>query len=580
MKKSIKQSTMVVILNALSIIAVIATIIALLNLQTLSEMTDQANLQRYELTFNANRFMDGSAYLTNEVRAFAASGDTAHYDNYWNEIYVYKNRDIGVARMKEIGITPEEQDKIDAMAALSNNLVPLESDSMDWRMEGRVEEAIEAVYGSEYEETIGQIRAIKEEFLAMLGTRSENHLNEVNEQYSQMERYALIFVIVVAALQIANVSLIIIKMIVPIKKLEREMEEIAKGNLSSTFSLTPNTSEIGMLTSSILTTKTNLKMYIGDIAEKLHSIADGNLDLDVEIDYEGDFSPIKTSLLTIIGSLNDTITRIITASQQVSIGSKQIADGAQVLSQGATEQASSVEELSTSIAEIAAKTKENATTAENTSVLSEAIMEDAEKGNRQMLEMITAVNEINEASKNISKIIKAIDDIAFQTNILALNAAVEAARAGQHGKGFAVVAEEVRNLASKSAEAAKNTGNMIQNSVEKTELGTRIAEATAVSLREIVAGINEASRLVAEIAKASDEQAIGITLINTNIDQVSQVVQQNSATAQESAAASEEMNGQADMLRQLISQFRLKDDGAMNSALPAAEKLHKRFLLS
>ena len=176
-----------------------------------------------------------------------------------------------------------------------------------------------------------------------------------------------------------------------------------------------------------------------------------------------------------------------------------------------------------------------------------------------MNEMISAVREINQAGQSISKVIKVIDDIAFQTNILALNAAVEAARAGQHGKGFAVVAEEVRNLAAKSAEAAKDTGGLISNSIEKAELGSRIAGDTAASLTEIVSGINESSQIVSEIAKSSEEQSIGISQINSSIDQVAEVTHQNSATAQESAAASQEMNGQSSLLDELISQFKLKN---------------------
>ena len=309
--------------------------------------------------------------------------------------------------------------------------------------------------------------------------------------------------------------------------------------------------------------------HVTSIASQLECISTGDLTVDVEVLSDAD--TLGSSLRRMRDSLNNMFTEINTSASQVSTGSKQVADGAQALAQGATEQAASIQELSSSIAEIAERTKANVATADKTSKLSGTIKDNAEKGSRQMDEMITAVKEINDASNSISKIIKTIDDIAFQTNILALNAAVEAARAGQHGKGFAVVAEEVRNLASKSAEAAKDTGHMIQNSMEKAELGSRIAGETAASLNEIVSGINESTQLIVEITKMSEEQSLGISHINTGIDQVAQVVQQNSATAQESAAASQEMSGQSDMLQQLIAQFRLKDgEGSFRGLPPSA----------
>jgi len=306
--------------------------------------------------------------------------------------------------------------------------------------------------------------------------------------------------------------------------------------------------------------------HVTNVAGHLETIASGDLTVDVHM-----LSPNDTmgkSLSQMVDNLNNMFGNIQSSTSQVSTGSKQVADGAQSLAQGATEQAASIQELSSSIADIANKTKENAEIAGRTSVLSETIKDNALKGSSQMDDMITAVKEINDASQSISKIIKTIDDIAFQTNILALNAAVEAARAGQHGKGFAVVAEEVRNLASKSAEAAKDTGDMIQNSMEKAEYGSNIAGETAESLKEIVSGISESSELIAEIARASEEQSLGISQINTGIDQVAQVVQQNSATAEESAAASEEMSSQSVILEELISQFRLKKENMPFSALP------------
>lgn len=298
--------------------------------------------------------------------------------------------------------------------------------------------------------------------------------------------------------------------------------------------------------------------HITDIAEDLKSVADGNLAIDTTTLSEND--TMGKSMAQMVNNLSNMFKEIKDTSSQVSLGSKQIAEGSQSLAECSTEQASSVEELSASITEISQKTKDNAATADKASKLSVTIKENAEKGNRQMNEMIAAVADINEASGSIFKIIKTIDDIAFQTNILALNAAVEAARAGKHGAGFAVVAEEVRNLASKSAEAAKDTGNMIQDSMSKAEMGSRIAQETADSLSEIVRGINESGNMIEEIARASDEQSVGIAQIELGIDQVTQIIQTNSATAEESAAASEEMNSQSVVLEELMKQFKIKEN--------------------
>ena len=316
--------------------------------------------------------------------------------------------------------------------------------------------------------------------------------------------------------------------------------------------------------------------HVTVIAGELSHIADGDLTIDIELLSEKD--TMGKSVKQVLDNLNSMFGEISDSTNKVSSSAGQVADGALSLAQGATEQAAAIQQLSSSIAEISEKTIANAGTADETSKLSEAIIQDAEIGSRKMDEMIMAVNEISEASRGISRIMKTIDDIAFQTNILALNAAVEAARAGQHGKGFAVVAEEVRNLASKSAEAARDTGDMIQNSMEKAELGSSIVEETAVSLRDIVHGISETSRLVTEIAKSSEEQSQGIMSINTDIDQVAKVIQQNSATAQQSAAASQEMSGQSTLLERMIAQFKLKERAVPVRALPS-ERAERRVRL-
>jgi len=302
----------------------------------------------------------------------------------------------------------------------------------------------------------------------------------------------------------------------------------------------------------------------------LARVAEG--DYTSRVNIRSDKDVINTAIALMLEETMNVLNQVASAGIQVSSGSKQIAEGAQQLASGSTQQAATVEELSTSMSVIADKTKDNAEMASKAASLAGAIKDNAEKGSNQMSEMVGAVKEINQAGQDISKVIKVINDIAFQTNILALNAAVEAARAGQHGKGFAVVAEEVRNLAAKSAEAARDTGGLISNTIEKAELGSRIANDTAASLDEIVSGINESTQIVTEIAVSSNEQYQSIKEINKGVEQVAQVVQQNSATAEESAAASAEMSGQSAVLEELITQFQLGDAGKFkgHQALPPA----------
>ena len=344
------------------------------------------------------------------------------------------------------------------------------------------------------------------------------------------------------------------------------MDSLAEGELNLTVEMPEadaDTKEAHAILSAIagklLESVASIRSYMAEVATVLAEVSAGNLRARVTSEFKGDFVQMKNSINSIASALNAVLSDINTAAEQVAAGTRQVSDGSQAISQGATEQASSIEELTASITAIAMQTRDNAVKANRASELSGSAKENAKRGSGQMETLQQAMKAINEASEDISKIIKVIDEIAFQTNILALNAAVEAARAGVHGKGFAVVAEEVRNLAGKSAQAANETTVLIEGSVKKTEAGTKIANQTATELKGIVEAVENAARLVGDIAAASNDQATAIAQVNRGIEQMSQVVQTNSATAEEAAAASEELSAQAQLLKEKVNRFTLSD---------------------
>ncbi|WP_216355474.1 methyl-accepting chemotaxis protein [Geothermobacter hydrogeniphilus] len=342
---------------------------------------------------------------------------------------------------------------------------------------------------------------------------------------------------------------------VPTRKLVEMIRKLENGHLDMRLNLQRN-DEIGEVARTMDAFADSIQ---NEMVANLKKLADGDLTFEVVPRDEKD--QFRTSLKKLADDLNGVLAKIHVAGEQIAAGSAQVSDASQSLSQGATESASSLEEITASLNEMTGQIKQNAENAGQANRLSDEAQNAAEKGNAQMQEMVNAMAEIAEAGQNISKIIKVIDEIAFQTNLLALNAAVEAARAGQHGKGFAVVAEEVRNLAGRSAKAARETAELIEGSVNLTEKGSGIANQTAEALGEIVQGITKVSDLVAEIAVASNEQAQGISQVNQGLTQIDQVTQQNTANAEQSAAASEELSSQAAQLRQMLSRFTLKNSG-------------------
>jgi methyl-accepting chemotaxis protein len=371
-----------------------------------------------------------------------------------------------------------------------------------------------------------------------------------------------IVAVVCLLLAIALGGYIVSSVVGPLGVLNRVTQELADGKLDTVIPI-QSKDEVGSLANSMRTLTTRLKdyiCYIDEVSELLEKIGGGDLVLEFKNTYEGEFSKIKTALTDMATMLNSTLTQINIAADQVANSSEQVSSGAQVLSQGATEQASSIQELSAAINEVSMQSNKTAENAEQAKLISIESSTTIHQGKEEMQQMIAAMEEISDTTSEIGKIMKAIDDIAFQTNILALNAAVEAARAGEAGKGFAVVANEVRNLAGLSAESARNTEALIQKSIKAVEKGKAIVYETAKSLDSVVESAEKSEKIVQLIANASEEQASSIAQINIGVEQIAAVVQSNSATAEESAAASEELSSLSYLLKNLIDKFHLKQD--------------------
>ena len=347
----------------------------------------------------------------------------------------------------------------------------------------------------------------------------------------------------------------------PLQKVVEVGEKLSVGDFDMNLSY-KSKDEIGKLMHSMGDVVSRIRSIIGDLSEKLNQLAQGNFNVEMNNAeyYSGAYRPLFDSIQNISTDLSGTMAEIQQSAVQVNSGAEQVSSGAQGLSQGATEQASSIEELSATMNDISAKIKETAETTREASRLSNMAGQSVMISNEKMREMSLAMEEITEKSQEISKIIKTIDDIAFQTNILSLNAAIEAARAGAAGKGFAVVADEVGNLAQKSAKAAQSTSSLIEETIEAVNKGVRISEETAESLTEVVTRAGKINDLIDIASSSSEEQARGVSQLSVGIDQISSVVQSNTATAEESAAASEELSGQANILSDLVGRFRLREE--------------------
>ena len=558
MKKSMNQSTLNLILNGISILTLLFMGVALFSNSHIRGLLNTANQERFDLTYNANRFMNGSAYLTDEVRAFASTGEQEHYDNYWKEVNELKNREIGVAALQEIGITDEEQDMINDMFALSNELVPLEEEAMNKVTAGDKESAVAYVYGEEYSSATDQINALKEQFLTALDTRTQERLDDLNFQAEFIRVCMVIALLLIAVLQLISMFVTNKRVLHPIVAVRDQMKEISNGNLSAEFSLEANTSEIGMLAASIHETKCELKKYIHDIDHILAQMAKGSMDVTIGDDYRGEFLPIQKAMRQIVDSLNNALSQISMTAERVSRESEHMASGAESLSNGTVRQASAVQQLSASIQEISGQVDRTSADADDAKHSSEEAARQLQLCSEKMTSLTDAMNDISKASNQIGGIIKTIEDISFQTNILALNAAVEAARAGEAGKGFAIVADEVQDLANKSSVSAQDIAELIENSMKLVQYGSSLTSETTDAITAVVSSAQKSTELVGRIAESAQYQSQSLKQLTQGMEQISEVVQSNASTAQQSAQSAKELNQQAEELKVSVHKFRLR----------------------
>lgn len=401
------------------------------------------------------------------------------------------------------------------------------------------------------------------------GYTAASQISQAADQEAYLSSYGLFTAVefIIMAVVTGGISIYMTRAIrVALGELTKAADALAKGEIDIKLEKSGN-DEFAELIDDFQKVIDNTRSQ----AQIIQELAAGNMTVEVYPKSESDV--MGHALKRFIKTNHHGISSVKESAYQVSTSSSQVASASEALAQGSTEQASAIEQITASIDDIAERTRQNASQANTAAELMAKTIAEVKKGNAEMQDMVVAMQEINKASEGISKIIKVIDDIAFQTNILALNAAVEAARAGEAGKGFAVVAEEVRNLAAKSSSAAAETAEMIEDSIQKVEAGSRIANETAQALGEITAVVTQGEAIITDIAEASNYQATAIAQVDQAIEQVSQVVQTNSATSEECAAASMELSNQAGKVKELLSIYKLHS----NSSMSMEDSMERRY---
>ncbi len=508
-------------------------------------------------TVALNQYRTASKTLTYNIQSYAVTGDQRYYDGYMKELNEDKNREQAIAALEDCGLKESEWTSLNQIAAMSNELVPLEEQAIAHVQAGDLEAAQACVFSAQYGNSVDQINGQTDETIRAILDRKENRQTGLKIfQYLFEILFALSFLYLVKEF-IRTIKFSEKELLEPIMKVSDQMTVLAGGEFHVELDMEADESEVGKMVAAIAFMKKNLLGMIQEITQTLEQMGNGNYRIEIKQDYVGEFVSIKESLLQIAEKMRETLRTIRSVSGQIDSGSEQLAFAAQDLAENCTLQAAQVSELMTAFDAMTKSMEVNAREAEASASMASSAGETLAKGNKKLQELKGSIQEIGRCSEQISTIIEAIEDIASQTNLLALNAAIEAARAGEAGRGFAVVAEQVKNLANESANAAGRTTELIETTVSVMDKSIAIAEETEANMNQVMSDAKEATEKMGQIEQILKRDTQRMQELNVNVTQVSSAVDNNSATSEETAAVSTEQKSQVETMVEMMDRFEI-----------------------